>query len=71
MTAEWKAGAETTGTRPGTGTRRPTCGYQSWTIGREAVLVSEEEIARAVGFLHREAGLRVEPWTVVTGALAE
>jgi threonine dehydratase len=37
-------------------------------VVREVVTVSEEEIAGAVRFLHREAGLRVEPSGAVTTA---
>ena len=37
-------------------------------VVREALRVSEEEIAAAVRFLHREAGLRVEPSGAVTTA---
>jgi threonine dehydratase len=37
-------------------------------VVREAVQVSEDEIAAAVRFLHREAGLRVEPSGAVTTA---
>jgi threonine dehydratase len=37
-------------------------------VVREAVQVAEDEIAAAVRFLHREAGLRVEPSGAVTTA---
>jgi threonine dehydratase len=37
-------------------------------VVREAVQVTEDEIAAAVRFLHREAGLRVEPSGAVTTA---
>ncbi|HEX6107539.1 MAG TPA: threonine/serine dehydratase [Gemmatimonadales bacterium] len=52
----------------------PSIGRFTWPIlsrvVREAVRVSEEEIAAAVRFLHREGGLRVEPsGAVATAAL--
>jgi threonine dehydratase len=37
-------------------------------VVREAVQVTEDQIAAAVRFLHREAGLRVEPSGAVTTA---
>jgi threonine dehydratase len=52
----------------------PSVGSFTWPIlkrvVREAARVSEAEIAETVGFLHREAGLRVEPsGAVATAAL--
>jgi threonine dehydratase len=52
----------------------PSVGSFTWPIirrvVREAVRVSEAEIAEAVGFLHRRAGLRAEPsGAVATAAL--